>query len=292
MTTGLLLTALCALAWAGMDALRKVLAGRIEPLPLAGLLTLGQLPVYGAWAAWEGRLQVSAGYWLPGLLDVACNLVAQVLFVTAVRASPLSRVVPMLAFTPVFAIATGALVLGERPTPWQGLGVLGVVLGAMILQLRRDDLSDPARFLGAWVREPGVPMMLGVAALWSLTMVLDKLCLTQASVPSHALLHVAGMATGILLLLAGRGRLSALGAARAHWRPYLAAILVVGLATASQYFAIRTMLVSEVEAIKRATGLAGAVLNGWLLFGEPVTSAKLLAIAVMASGVVAVVLGG
>lgn len=292
MSAGWLFVVITALAWSGMDALRKVLAARIEPLPLAGLLMLGQLPLYLIWTALDGRATVASGYWLPGIIDVACNLVAQVLFVSAVRASPLSRTIPMLSFTPVFAVGTGALILGELPGPLQVVGIGGVVLGAMLLQLERGDLGALGRFLRAWAREPGVPMMLGVASLWSVTMVLDKLCLRYAAVPMHALLHVSGMCLGLLTLLALRGQTSKMAAAQAHWRPYLASIVVVGVATASQLLAVQVVLVSVVEAVKRATGLAAAVVNGRLLFDEAITRRKVAAVVVMAVGVGAVVLGG
>lgn len=61
----LALVLVCGLAWSGVDLFRKLLAGRLQTVPLVALLTLCQLPLLGAWLATAGGLRLQPGYWLP-----------------------------------------------------------------------------------------------------------------------------------------------------------------------------------------------------------------------------------
>ncbi|MCB9765291.1 MAG: DMT family transporter [Alphaproteobacteria bacterium] len=283
MSAGLLFALAAAPCWAALDAQRKALARHLGPLPLFTLLILGQIPLYLAWSLSEGLARPAPAYLGPGVADAALNLVAQLLFVGAVRVSPLSLTIPMLSLTPVFAVGTGWLFLAERPGPVQAAGIAAVVAGAAILQ-------SGGGLQGLW-RERGVWMMTGVAACWSMTMVFDKLCLRAASVPTHALLQALGMAAGAVSLLALRRELRSLSAAWPHRGLLAFAAITACAATGLQLFAVERILVSLVEAIKRAFGLAASVVNGRVFFGEPITGRKVAAIAVMGAGVVTLLLG-
>ena len=197
--------------------------------------------------------------------------------------SPLSLVIPMLSFTPVFAVGSGALLIGEWPTRSQLLGIGLVSLGAAWLALAGGGSR------GRGLREPGVWLMTLVALLWSCTIALDKLALRHADVPAHALGQALLIGTGLLLLLAGRGELRALRAIRPHMTTYAGAVGLQCVATALQLAAVTTVFVGVVEGLKRSIGLALALLNGWWWFGEPLTPAKLCATAVMAVGVLLLV---
>lgn len=52
---------------------------------------------------------------------------------------------------------------------------------------------------------------------------------------------------------------------------------------------MQDVLIAVLEAIKRSTGVAAAVVLGRLVFGEPVTATKLLACSLMTAGTVLVV---
>ncbi len=87
----LALTVLSSLGWAGFDATRKALSERLDAVPLVVLLMVGQLPFFGAWMAYEGGgLTIGSGFYAPAVGSVALNVAANLLFVTAVRISPLS----------------------------------------------------------------------------------------------------------------------------------------------------------------------------------------------------------
>ena len=275
---GLGLSVCSALAWGALDAVRKQLAQDLDALPLATWLTLGQWPVFGAWVALSGQTHMTTDWLLPGLSVSALALLGAVLFVQAVKVSPLSLVVPMLAFTPAFSVLTGYVLVGEVPAPLQLIGIGLVVTGALALTLARRASG------GRVFRERGVWIMVIVALLWASTIALDKQALAHADVPIHALAQGVAMGTGLLGLLAVRRELGELRRIRPHLRLYAAAVGIQCLATALQLLAVTAVLVSIVEGIKRATGLGLALFIGWWWFGEPVSPRQAAAVALMAAG--------
>lgn len=289
---GLTLALACGLAWASLDVFRKQLGETLKPVPLLVLLNVGLLPVFGAWWAIDGGTITDLGaYALPGGAGLVLQIIANVLFLAAVRTSPLSLTIPFLALTPVFATVVGLLVLDERPAPWQYGGITLVVGGALALSSSDRDGSHP-HLLRAFVREPGAWMMIGVAACWGVTMALDKLALQVAAVPIHALVQVIGVIGAALLWLAARGRLRELAGARGELGRLVLATVAGSAALGLQLVAVQHILVGQLETIKRALGLVSAIVLGKLVFGEAITVMKIAAIVTMVAGVSLLMLGG
>lgn len=295
---GLTLAFACALAWAGLDVFRKQLGSVIAPLPLLFLLNIGLLPVFAIWwLATGGTITDLPAYAPPAGAALVLQVVANILFLAAIRASPLSLTVPLLALTPVFATGLGALILDEQPAPVQLVGIALVVGGVLALSSAAsatddDDDNDDAqpKLLRAFVREPGAWMMIGVAACWGLTTVLDKRALEFAAVPIHALIQLSGVIlAGLLYLLIAKPR-GELARARKQLGRLVLATATGSAALGLQLVAIQHIHVGQLETIKRALGLVGAIVFGRLVFGEPITKVKITAIVVMVAGVVLLML--
>lgn len=277
--TALLLVLGCSLGWAGFDVLRKSLTRRLEPQLLVLALACGQAPLFLAWGLVAGDLRVTPAYVLPGLLGLAANLAANLLFMRAVQIAPLSTTIPMLSFTPAFAALLSSLVLREWLRPAQGAGLLGVVLGALLVTRAPAPRHDPA------AARRGPRLMMAVALLWSLGAVLDKYVLRSASPAAHAALQAGGLAVALLAFLAARRRLHELRAVPGVAGQLAAAMLVSSLSLALQLLAYQRVFVSVVEAVKRTVGMAASVANGRLLWHEPVTAGKVAGVALMSLGV-------
>jgi len=275
-----------SLGWAALDALRKSLASRCDPVPLAALLAGGQLPLFLAWVALSGSATVSAGYVLPGGATVALNVVANLLFLRAVRISPLSATIPFLSFTPVFSTVLSALLLDERPGLDDLGGIALVVVGAVLVNARWDGSARAAALL----HEPGSVLMTGVALLWSLTAVLDKRALAFASVPVHAAIQCAGVAAVLLAALTARRRVGELRCVVPVRGRLALALLAAGVGLAFQFLALRLTLVGIMEALKRSIGMLFAVGVGRVVFHEPLTPGKIAGVVLMSAGVVLIVL--
>lgn len=287
---GLALAVASSLGWAGLDASRKFLVRRIDPLPLVVLLTVGQLPLFAGWAGFDGRFVHDIGYVAPGLASVGLNIAANLLFMRAVKVSPLSLTIPLLAFVPVFTVVIADPLLGELPSVVQLSGIGAVVLGALVLNAGSATGLGPVALVRALLRERGSLPMLGVALSWAGTIVVDKLATAHASVPAHGFLLNAGVAAVLLTWLAVRRDLGRLSQLRRAPAAGLLAIAFATFALGSQLLAMQHLYVANLEAIKRAIGLMSSVVFGRLLFAEPITVSKLSAVVFMAVGTALVVL--
>jgi drug/metabolite transporter (DMT)-like permease len=295
----LLLVAASSLSSSGFDLSRKLLGRHLKPLPMVFLLTLASAPLFGLAVALGGGAQVARAYFAPALGSLLLNIVANLAFVESVRIAPLSLTVPLLSLTPAFTTVLGFVVLGERPAPTAWLGVLLVVAGAFWLHLSAGESRDGGAGsaergagvagargrLAALLVHPGAWLMALTAFLWSLTIPLDKLAIGRTSAPFHGFFLTTGGALGTFAILAATRRLPEVRGVRAGWAPFAAALLASTLDLGFQLAAIRVLLVSVVETLKRGLGNLLAVALGRLVFGEALTWTKLAAAVLMAGGV-------
>jgi drug/metabolite transporter (DMT)-like permease len=230
----------------------------------------------------QGIPEIGERFLLAALASVILNLVAGTLQVKAVSLSPLSLTIPFLAFTPLFMIATSAIILRELPDTKGVAGILLVVAGTYAINLEkiRGGILEPLRAIAT---ERGSLMMLVVALLWSVTAVLDKVA-SLASSPSYYTTFFS-IAFGILYapaLVVGLRR-------RPLERGVAARLVVLGLLSAvmiiTQFTAIEMTVASYVIAVKRA-GMVVSVLLGYFIFKETHLRARLAGAALMMAGVV------
>ncbi len=100
------------------------------------------------------------------LIASFADVVAVGLLIKAIRSAELSRTFPFVSFTPLFLILTGFLVLGELPSLIGALGIISVVLGAYLLNLK-----EGSNFFTPFIRiirEKGSRYVLIAAFLFSL----------------------------------------------------------------------------------------------------------------------------
>jgi drug/metabolite transporter (DMT)-like permease len=271
-----------ALCWAGLDVVRKALAGKASPTALAVFLLLGQVPFLGAWAVYDQTWITDARYWPPAVASMAMNALANVLFMRSVQLSPLSRTVPFLSLTPVISALAAIPLLGEVPSSMHWAGISLVVLGALVLN---SDLSDS--WWKSVLHEKGAPYMIAVAFLWACSTALDKLALGHASPASHAFLLSGGSATILLSWLLSRGKQRELREVVLAPNVLLAGLIGFAVAAlALQMVALQWLWVAVIETLKRAFGVFGSVVFGRLFFGEPITGRKVAAVVLMVAGTI------
>lgn len=290
----LLLVVAASVASSGFDLFRKVLVRHLAPVPMVFLLATASVPLFGAAVLFSEPVPVQTAYWLPALGSVALNVVANLTFLEAVRISPLSVTVPLLSLTPVFTALLGFALLGERPAPLDLVGIVLVVVGAFWLNvgMAQGDGESEARgsLARAFLSQPGAWLMAGTALLLSLTIPLDKLAVGRASPPFHGLVLTAGIALGALAVLIVQKRWGELAGLRRGWLPFVLALASSTLALGFQLVALKLVLVSLIETLKRGIGNLLAVILGRAVFGEAVTPGKLAAALLMAAGVALILL--
>lgn len=277
---GFLLGVGSALCWAGLDVIRKALAGKASPTSLAVFLLVGQVPFLGAWAAYDQAWISDPRYWPPAAASMAMNALANVLFMRSVQLSPLSRTVPFLSLTPVFSALAAIPLLGEVPSVMHWAGILLVVIGALVLN---SDLGES--WWKSLSHEKGAPFMIAVAVLWALSTALDKRALPHASPATHAFLLSGGSALILVSWMLLRRKQGELRDAFAAPKGLLAGMVAFAVAAlALQMVALQWLWVAVIETLKRAFGVFGSVVMGRLVFAEPITGRKLAAMLLMIAG--------
>lgn len=283
----LYLSLLCALSLATADAATKAwlqgYSARELTLVRMGITGLLMAPLLADLAP---LLDLPHEFWLWILALVPLEVAAMLLYMAAIRDHPLSLTLPYLAFTPVFVILTGYLLLGERVDAAGAAGVLLVVAGAWLLNVRHADPRDWRSWatpLRAILWEPGSRMMLGVAFLYSLTSVMGKGAMQYMPPEDFGAFYfvLLGAAAIALFALPHPGILG-----RIWRRP--GAVLTVALFNAgmvyTHFLALQLVEVAYMIAVKRTSLLFG-ILYGALLFHERGLGAHAFAGTLMLGGV-------
>jgi drug/metabolite transporter (DMT)-like permease len=280
----------CALAYSASDYFRKAVPLRASaPLALFYAFLL-EIPVLGLWVLVSGDTRIESGYVLPGLVVAVLGMAANILFMVALRRSPLSLMIPLLAMVPVLTALSGGALLGEWPTVQQALGIVFVAAGLFALYVP-DEGAHPLRVWRNLMSEPGTRPMGGVVLLWSISPAVDKMCLAHAGVGMHGLVQLVILAAALGLWLALRGGPRALSLPSGTLKPLAGVALAAGLGYGLQLAAYQMTLVAVVELFKRVIGLLGALLLGRAFFREPLSVPKIVGIAIMTVGLPLVLLG-
>lgn len=127
-----------------------------------------------------GLPEISPMFYPAILGAVTADLFAIACMSMSLHVSQMARNVPLLAFTPVFLLFTGQLLLGEFPSPAGLLGVLVIVAGSYWLAEERAQttLTEPIRLL---FKDRGALYMLGAAAGFAVAGPLFKTAVLNSS---------------------------------------------------------------------------------------------------------------
>ncbi len=175
-----MLSLLTALAVSSQDACVKKFFSGLSPAEMAVYPMLYSLPFFTAAALLVPIPPIGPDFLWCFLISIPLNGITFVLYMKALKISPLSLTVPYLAFTPVFIILTGYLFLDEIPNSRGILGILLICAGGYVLPI------DPHQWhvlapLQAVFREKGSRIMLFVAFVYSFTTVIGKKAIVNSS---------------------------------------------------------------------------------------------------------------
>lgn len=221
------------------------------------------------------------------LIDVLLVSIANVLYFKALQVSPLSLCIPFLAFTPIFLIPTGFVMLAELPPAAKLLGVVLVVTGSVLMHRRLFSLGWTAPFK-AIVEEKGSRYMLIVAFIFSITNPLEKKLVLISDVYTQAFAFGIGLCVFFLVLtLARRESFGTALHGNVVW--VSAAGVMDGISLLLQFASYHYIDVVIAISIKRA-GIVLAVFFGWLFFRERGIPDKVIGSSVMLIGVLIIYL--
>ena len=281
-----------ALGDSGADVLTKRYFTQLSPYGMALVRLLGAVPFLALVALGLSRPELTPPFWLIMAAMLPLEIIAMLLYMRALRLCHLSLCIPFLAFTPVFLIFTGWLVLGESLNRWGVIGTAMIALGCYVLGLGAGGggMTGVLAPLKALVREPGARLMLMVAAIYSLTAALYK----------SAILHSGALFFGTLYPLAVAGLMvSAYPWNRVRLRPSLkshgAWWAVLGLCSCLSYLCLAGGMelapAAYLVAVKRLSLLLSVLLGGLWLRERPFLP-RVLGAGLMCAGVGLIALRG
>ncbi|MBF0153167.1 MAG: EamA family transporter [Magnetococcales bacterium] len=284
----LFLAALTAVAEAGKDILGRQTRGRIDPWLTVWGMYLFSLPSLLPLLLLPGAVPTVQGSFWPTVVGSALlNTVAMFLYIHAIRRSDLSLTTPMLAFSPLFLLLTSPLMIDEYPSTLGVVGIVLIVAGSYVLNLRSRAAGPWAPFQ-AMLRTPGPRLMLMVAILWSIGANLDKMAIRTASPLFYSVVVYTLMAlfTAPVALFFARARL---GDIPGEYKILLLLGTLNSFSILCQMTATLDVLVPYVIAVKRTSIVLG-VLWGGIMLREPGMAERLTGAAIMLAGVVLVTL--
>ena len=228
-------------------------------------------------------------FWWTFILSIPINFLAYVLYIYAIKISPISLSVPFLAFTPVFMILTGFFILGETINLWGGLGISLIVLGGYILHYRKYQKNLLAPF-SAFLREKGSWFMLIVAILFAFAAVIGKKAILHSSPLffSYSFFLVFNITVLVSMLMFGSidpGKI-ARNTPKGLW---LGTLLMVHITFHGLAIAISTAV--YMVAVKRSSILF-TVLLSWLILKETNIKYRGLGALLMFAGMLLITLLG
>ena len=174
-----LLSLTAAIAIAARDVSIKTYADLDAP-EIAILELFWALPLFFVGCLLVETPPLDQAFWWTFILSIPINILAYILYLYALKISPISLSVPFLAFTPAFMILTGFFILGETINMWGGAGIALIVLGGYILHVKKNQSSYLAPF-SAFLREKGSWFMLMVAILFAFAAVIGKKAILHSS---------------------------------------------------------------------------------------------------------------
>ena len=209
-----------------------------------------------------------ASFWFYMIPLVILEITAGILYVRAIQISPLSLTIPFMAFSPVFLLIVGYVILGEKPSPVGLIGILTVSCGAYTLNIHHNKTSGLAGPLKAVFKEKGSWMMLLVAFLYSFSASFGKKTLLYCRDPyffSFFYMSVVAVVSFPLMLIFAKGKIKLFVK-----KPviYLLVGTAMGIMVLTHFMAVLNMNVAYMISLKRMNLVFSIFLGHWLFNEE------------------------
>ena len=223
-------------------------------------------------------------YFLPGIFSVLTGVIAALIFLKSLKESEISLTIPLLSLSPLFSSLFSWIFLGEALSLLQYIGIFIIITGILILYSEKLQLLYFLKSIINIKDNKSVKLMTIVAFLWSLTPVLDKMCLQHSSINIHGLVQAICI-FGILFFFSKKELKVLKNLNKTNLILIFITVSIGASAIILQFFSITMTYVPIMESIKRATGQFGALFFGKIFFNESITRQKVLGIVLITTGV-------
>lgn len=261
------LTLGCAFFTATTAVLSKKLLTKHDVLFVGWIRFLFFVPIAGVlYLVYRPPMKFTPDFWKTLFILFPLEFGAFMLYLKALKITPLSLAFPFLGFTPIFTIFFARLMLGEVATLFGTMGVVLITIGAYLLganNIRKGALEP----LTALFREKGVLFMLAVAFIYGITSVLGKKAALVSGPLSFVIVYYCLFFVGFSVLLVLKSKESPIRYYRKEALAYLLLGISFALSMLLHFNAIVMTNVPYVVSVKRLS-LVISVIYGWLVFKE------------------------
>lgn len=283
------MTIISAFSLATSDALTKKALSVHNEYLIAWLRLVLSLPVLFIVLLFVDVPSLDGSFYRAFLFSLPLEILAMILYVKALKISPLSLTLPFLSLTPIFLIVIPYLILGEKVSPAGGAGVLLIAAGGYMLNIGefRKGILEP---FSAIRREKGSVIMVEVAFIYAFTSSLGKMAIEHSSPLFFGATYFAALVVVLTpaALYKGRDELSAVFRSGAFKSSILPGVFY-SVMIISHMIAISMTKVAYMISVKRLSLLIG-VFYGYLLFRETGIRGRLFGTALMITGFVLITL--
>lgn len=221
-------------------------------------------------------------FWTCVAVGLPLELGALLLYMRAIRISPLSLTVPFLAFTPMFVIFTGNILLGERLNAWGIAGIFLIVTGSYIMNISKAKGQWIAPFKSI-LKEQGSWLIILASLIFSFTSTIGKVGILHSSPQFFAACYFLLFIAFLLMIfpLMPRAKLKNI-----IKRPLPGVIIgmVMALMIFCHTYAISLVQAAYMLSVKRSSLLFGVIL-GALVFNEEGIGERFFGAIIMLAGV-------
>jgi drug/metabolite transporter (DMT)-like permease len=228
-------------------------------------------------------------FYIAFFASLPLEILSIILYIKALRLSPLSLTLPFLALTPLFLIFVSYIIVGEKVSLFGSLGIFLIVLGSYTLNISRlrEGILKPIKAIS---KEKGSVLMIGVAFIYSITSSLGKIAIEHSSALFFGATYFASLVIFFtpIALYKGREGLKDLLKKNIFPKSLLLPGIFYSFMIISHMLAMSIAKVAYVISVKRMSLLIG-VFYGWIFFREENIRERLLGAILMFIGFVLVV---
>lgn len=283
------LSLIAAFTLATSDALTKKALVSSNEYIVAWLRLVFSLPLLFIIFLFIPVPELDKDFYTAFLLALPLEILSIVMYIKALRISPLSLTLPFLALTPVFLIFISYLILGEKVSLWGGIGILLIASGSYTLNIHkiRKGIFEPFK---AIMKEKGSILMIGVALIYSVTSSLGKMAIEHSSPLFFGITYFTALTLLFTPVALYKGREGMGGSWGRQGLPH--ALLLPGIfysiMVVSHMVAMSLTKVAYVISVKRIS-LIISVIYGYLFFRERNIKERLFGVILMFIGFVMIV---
>ena len=274
----------CALSLATADALsKKALDDNTDPYIVAWARTGYAAPFIAVIIPFIDIPELDSVFFVITFLAIPLDIIAVLLYIRAIKVSPLSLTLPFLSLTPIFLIVTSYIILGEKPDKFGFIGIILVVIGAYLLNVHTISQGFLAPFR-AIAKEKGSVLMIIIAFIFSIGACLGKIAVQHSSPAFFSVIYIFLLSLFLFIIISFKSK-HFLSKSISRPVPFIFIGMLIAIMIVTHLKAISLIEVSYMVSVKRLSILFG-VLYGVMFFKETNIKERFLGATVMVSGII------